>query len=229
MREQITTKYTIDASFGQGYFFEYVLENPYNIDQVFEIEWDDTDLRVIDSEKEWQYHRKMNGIHQSIEKDFLTKSVVGRAQIFLGAKEKQNIPFLIQFFSTGSMALASSSSGIGSGQHSVKITDETKKSPARVITVSFLNGKRKPIAFLDVLTNPMHFYLDRSIQMFHCENEMVRKTVRFPILHHASLIASGESGPLSILSSPTNEKYLKCSHPDVVCNINPQTVRYFCG
>ena len=47
LREQITTKHSIVASFGQAVFFEFELTNPYNVEHNFEIEWDDSELRHV--------------------------------------------------------------------------------------------------------------------------------------------------------------------------------------
>jgi hypothetical protein len=45
LKKQLTTVHKIDASFGQGYFFEFVFRNPYNEDHNFEIYWEDPETR----------------------------------------------------------------------------------------------------------------------------------------------------------------------------------------
>ncbi|KAJ3342983.1 Nephrocystin-4 [Kappamyces sp. JEL0680] len=221
LREQITTRHPIDASFGQGYYFEFVLENPYQQDHNFEISWDDTDLRIISSEKEWIYHRKCNNISHTVERNMLSQFQEGRAEVFLSGKEKISIPFLFQNFSSDFNSFPRSSGMNTAFQH-----DETKKL-ARIVKVrwpdsaqvSFLNAKKVPVAFLDLVVNPLNFYIDRAMRMFHCENELVRKTIRYPISTAPSQAGVGENGIISFTASPSNEKYLKCSHPDVICSL----------
>lgn len=45
LEKQITTVYTIYPSLGRVYFFEYMFTNPYPNDHVFQIEFDDENLR----------------------------------------------------------------------------------------------------------------------------------------------------------------------------------------
>jgi hypothetical protein len=57
LREQITTRHTVRASFGRceirtliilrAYYFEFLFTNPYDRDQNFEIAWDDAELRQV--------------------------------------------------------------------------------------------------------------------------------------------------------------------------------------
>jgi nephrocystin-4 len=45
LREQLTTKVNLQTSFGQAYYFEFILQNPYGHDENIEIRWNDEDLR----------------------------------------------------------------------------------------------------------------------------------------------------------------------------------------
>ncbi len=47
LKQQITTKQEIIASFGQASYFEYKFTNPYNVEHNFEIVWSDPELRYI--------------------------------------------------------------------------------------------------------------------------------------------------------------------------------------
>jgi hypothetical protein len=76
-----------------------------------------------------------------------------------------------------------------------------------------------PTAFLDLVINPLNFYIDRSLQLFNYENELVRKNIRYvPQLSH-SFSATDKIGNFQ-MESMTVAKYLKCSNPDVVCALN---------
>lgn len=227
LRKQLTTRHVIDCSFGQGYFFEFVFENPYNVDHTFEISWEDDELRIVTDEKEWLYHRRANNITQGVEKNLLSQFAEGNAEIFLKPLEKISIPFVFQTYSTTINPVH-----ISSGVSSSKFLKEKDRKTARVVNVSFLNFKKTPVAFLDLVVNPLNFYVDRSIQLFSCENDLVRKSLRYPI-SNSSLSDPSENGITNIQYSPSNEKYLKCSNPNVMCsalphdvNLNPNVERF---
>jgi hypothetical protein len=220
LRQQLTSRHVIDASFGQGYFFEFVFENPYSDDHTFEISWNDDELRIITSEKEWLYHRRSNNIVQGVERNLLSQFTEGRAEIFLKPLEKISIPFVFQSYST-----FINSAHISSGASAMKVVKDKDQKSARVINVSFLNVKNVPVAFLDVVVNPLNFYVDRSLQLFNCENDLVRKTLRYPI-SSSSLSGPGENGIMNIQYSPTNEKFLKSSNQNVVCSVLPYNVKF---
>jgi nephrocystin-4 len=131
LRQQLTTKHVLDASFGQGYFFEFILENPYQQDHNFEFSWDDSDLRIISNEKEWLYHRKCNNISQGVERNMLSQFQEGMAEVFLTGREKISIPFLFQNFSSDITGL-SSSSGLNS-----RLEDSGGKKISRTVNVAY--------------------------------------------------------------------------------------------
>jgi hypothetical protein len=47
LTREITVNHTINASFGQAHYFEYMFTNPYNEEHNFEISWDDEELRQV--------------------------------------------------------------------------------------------------------------------------------------------------------------------------------------
>ncbi len=47
LRAEITTRHTINAYFGQGHYFEFVFTNPYGHDEIFEITWENKDIRFF--------------------------------------------------------------------------------------------------------------------------------------------------------------------------------------
>ncbi|KAI8910264.1 hypothetical protein EDD86DRAFT_204939 [Gorgonomyces haynaldii] len=206
LRNQITSTYTIHSSFGQGHFFEFLLVNPFKHDQVFDIGWENDLIRVIDSEKEWRYHRKMNGMVGAVEKSMIQVKPDGTAQVFIEAKERLSIPFIYQSFrDLSTFALSTTNTRL------------TNADPvaSRVIPVTFSTGSLV-VAVLNVLINPRNFYVDRSMRLFRSENELVHKTIRFPAL---SKIPLGEPDSVRMIQ-PSDEKYLRCSHPDVACQLD---------
>jgi nephrocystin-4 len=214
LKKQLTTVHKIDASFGQGYFFEFVFRNPYNEDHNFEIFWEDTELRsppltrIITSDHEWLYHRRRNNVFDKIESNLVTPIVEGRAQVFMNANEEIHVPFVFQSFTTE----------IEFGDILRSETRKVNPQQAKTVHVSFLNSKRAPVAFLDVIVNAMNFFIDKSIQMFHYENELVRKCIRYQI---QGTHPSNSDAISSIhIENSSGDKFLKCSHPDVVCSLN---------
>jgi nephrocystin-4 len=218
LKQQLTATQKIDVSLGQGYFFEFVFKNPYSEDHNYEIFWEDSELRIITSDNEWLYHRRRNNVFENIETNMITPIVDGRAQIFLSANEEIHIPFIFQTFS-------SSYADHTMEEQNTKL--EQKRSLSKVVHVSFLNAKRTPVAFLNVLVSYMNFFIDKSLQMFHHENEMVRKTIRHQFHGTSQMtndgITSLQSENLSV------EKYLKCSHLDVVCSLNNSVILHSCS
>jgi nephrocystin-4 len=145
---------------------------------------------------------------EKIESNMVTPIVEGRAQVFMSANEEIHVPFIFQSFTTEFGA----SDSIGNDQR--KISNLQTKT----VHVSFLNSKRAPVAFLDIIINSMNFFIDKSIQMFHYENELVRKCIRYQI---QSNMPSNSDGIGSIhAENSMGDKFLKCSHPDVVCSLN---------
>eukprot|EP00842_Homolaphlyctis_polyrhiza_P004727 jgi/Hompol1/5255/HPOL_001930-RA len=69
LREQITTQHTISPSLGQATFFEFVFTNPYNSDHIFNISWQDDELRLVTDVNEWRYHRRLHGLRNVSENE----------------------------------------------------------------------------------------------------------------------------------------------------------------
>lgn len=205
MRRQITTKHIINASFSQGHFFEFVLQNPYSTDQNFEVSWDNTNLRIVTEVKEWKYHRTSNGIMLGVEHNMVQMRPDGTAQIFLGSNETISIPFIYQSMEE--------ENALTQTDPNTRLLLNGDPVLSRVIHVSFLNIKKIPIAILDVVINPRNFYVDRCIRLFRCEHELVHKVIRYPI---SPSLPSTRDGSLMVQS--TNEKFLRCNNPDVVCS-----------
>ena len=98
LKEQITTKHIINASFAQGYYFEFLFKNPYSSDQNYVISWENDSLRLIGDIREWEYHRQVNGNRMGVEKNMVSVRPDGTAQIFLVANETISVPFIYQNF-----------------------------------------------------------------------------------------------------------------------------------
>jgi hypothetical protein len=65
-----------------------------------------------------------------------------------------------------------------------------------------------------------NFYVDYSIQLFHCENELIRRSIRIPAKPALINYVSGDS---VVSVEPPSEKqvFLRSSNPDVICSVSP--------
>ncbi len=69
LRLYTTTTHVIHPSFGTASFFEFSFRNPYPKEQCFTIEFDDTELSLINNVEEWRYYKKMHNLVTPIEED----------------------------------------------------------------------------------------------------------------------------------------------------------------
>ncbi|KAJ3416505.1 Nephrocystin-4 [Chytridiales sp. JEL 0842] len=232
LTRDITVNHSINASFGQAHYFEYMFTNPYNEEHTFEIAWDDEELRLVVNSTEWKYLRRVYSIRTGIEDKLISVRPDGIHQIFLVANETVTIPFVFQSF------VAASTCTMTEGAE---------------LPVSFLNNRKMPVAMLDIGINPCSNPIDRSLRFFRSEGELLRRTIR--IVQPTSNIiqssidssksdtsgggsrrrdldensVSGHSRSSSIVAgrepvtvyeaSNPGKKYVRCSHPDVICTL----------
>jgi hypothetical protein len=168
--------------------------------------------------KEWKYHRNVHEIMQGVEQNMFQMKPDGAALLFLQANEKVSIPFVYQSTTDDTPPILTDPS------QKLLLGDDALHS--RVIQVrranfqvAFRNAKKVPVAILDVVINHRHFYVDRSMRLFRCEHELVHKVIRYPL--SPSLPSISKDG--SPFVQNTNEKYLRCNNPDVICS-QPESV-----
>jgi hypothetical protein len=212
LKQQITTRHIVNSSFGQGHYFEFVLQNPFNSDQIFQVQWDSTDLRIVTDDKECRFHRQNHSIMYGVEKNMVQMKPDGSAQVFLAANESLPIPFIYQ-----NMTDETTADIQNPNNHLLLNGDPAATS--RVIHVSFIGKRSVPIAILDIIVNSRNFYIDRCIRLFKCENELLNKVLRSPM---SNGMPSVTRDGLPLVEHP-HEKYLKCNNGDVVCS-QPDTV-----
>jgi hypothetical protein len=150
----------------------------------------------VANELEWKLHRqKLNHIGiKRIEPDMIKGHT-----IFLKGNETINIPFVYQRFTN-------------------KNFPNNDSNIHRIVDISFYNAKKVPVAYLDLIVKPMHFYIDNSFQIFQCENELVQKSITVPMKQSVTVYDKGSIVLVENLALFT-ERYLKCSDPDVICSI----------
>ena len=109
LKQQITTKQVIIASFGQVVYFEYRFTNPYNVEHNFEILFKDqelryffySDYRLVKDWSEWNFLRRIHGLQGGTESRLIGERADGIPQVYLLPNETLSIPFVFQSFCSG--------------------------------------------------------------------------------------------------------------------------------
>ncbi|XP_014676311.1 PREDICTED: nephrocystin-4-like, partial [Priapulus caudatus] len=91
----ITVKYALYPSLGSVEFFEFMLRNPYNVEQTISIECDDENLSVITDTREWRHYKQLFDVHSPIEENMFNTAAGNPrcTHVFLRPKETVCIPF----------------------------------------------------------------------------------------------------------------------------------------
>ncbi|KAJ3068829.1 Nephrocystin-4 [Podochytrium sp. JEL0797] len=240
LADQITVTHIINASFGQGHFFEYIFTNPYNEDHNFEIEWDDEELRLVTSTSEWKYLRRIHSIRVGVEDKLISVRPNGTCEIYMLANESVSIPFVFQSFLGGGISNASENESSVVGLRKLCGSESVPGGGIhpRKINVSFLNDKRMPVAMVDVVIKPRNYAVDRVLRFFRSEGELLRRTVKFylsiPVGDGSGTVSKkepgkkGHAGQSSLVTENSTihdagnpwKKYVRCSHPDVVISMS---------
>ena len=91
------------------------------------------------------------------------------------------------------------------------------------LKVSFLNSKKSPAAILELLVSPRYYYIDRTLRFFRSENDSLRKVIKVP---QSSMPFRGKDGPVVYDPSKPERRYMRCSHPEVVCSLSETGVMF---
>ena len=73
------------------------------------------------------------------------------------------------------------------------------------------------MAVLELNISPRYYFVDKTTRFFCSENDYIRKNIKIPITH------SNQNGIIHDSSKPS-KRYLRCSHPDVICSLSESTV-----
>ena len=164
LENYLTTKHELEVNYGESNFFEFVFVNPYSSEHTFEINFEDSELRVIHNVNEWKHFRKINNIHVGVEESiFNLNGLNNPSQFYLNPHESIALPFVFQSYPDDKNLIEEQNSII----------------QAREIKVSVLNASKSPVAFINLIIKPKPFYFDRQFRFFKPENELLRKTIRF--------------------------------------------------
>ncbi|XP_028849286.1 nephrocystin-4 isoform X2 [Denticeps clupeoides] len=212
----ITTEHTVYATLGTIEFFEFVLKNPFNVQQTITIESDDPELSVIVSTEEWRYLKELNKTSTPLEENmFHLRENSSTPQIYLRPKESVNIPLKYQTFISGHAIPTQAPSSLRSGKSpQVAQKQQTNTIQAKCIKVTFKAQDGKPLAICQVNVEPAPHVIDQTFRFYHPELTFLKKAIRLPPWDPVPGVPVGGTDA----SFPV---YVRCSDPNVICETRP--------
>ncbi|KAJ3322199.1 Nephrocystin-4 [Boothiomyces sp. JEL0866] len=194
LRKQLTTTRQLDVFLGQGYYIEYIIENPYETEQNLEIQWEDSDLRILNNPDEIEYFKSSKLL--AAEDNIITPKFNNQFQIYLKPREKSFVPFYYQIFDEPKSYIQG---------------EESQENIPKLVLVSIRNSQGKDLQFLELIICFKNYFIDKTFQIFYDENQILQKSIveKEPEVYH--LIHN-------TLVQVKGEFYMKCSDPRVNCS-----------
>ncbi|XP_046554926.1 LOW QUALITY PROTEIN: nephrocystin-4-like [Haliotis rubra] len=209
----ITTEHTIYPTFATAEFFEFVLKNPYNVQQSISMECSDPAVGVITDAREWRHFKQINNINTHVEEGMFSKeSKSNGPEIFLRPKETVNIPLKYQsFHADQSVQPQGPVNPFRKKEVSHKQgQEESNILHSRSVRIIFKSEDGKPIAVLHLKVEPQPHVVDQTFRFFHPEQSFLKKSIRLQDLHALPANQIGGSG--------VSKVYVRCSDTNVVCD-----------
>ncbi|XP_071109623.1 nephrocystin-4-like isoform X1 [Haliotis cracherodii] len=211
----ITTEHTIYPTFATAEFFEFVLKNPYNVQQNITMDCSDPAVGVITDAREWRHFKQINNINTHVEEGMFNKeSKSDGPEIFLRPKETVNIPLKYQSFQADQSVqpqgpvnpFRKKEVRHKQGQQQ----EESNILHSRSVRVIFKSEDGKPIAVLHLKVEPQPHVVDQTFRFYHPEQAFLKKSVRLQDLHALPANQIGGSG--------VSKVFVRCSDTNVVCD-----------
>ncbi|XP_030641101.1 nephrocystin-4 [Chanos chanos] len=208
--QAITTQHTVYASLGTAEFFEFVLKNPFNVQQTVTIECSDPELSVIVDSEEWKYFKELTKTLTPLEEDmFHLKENTLTPQVYLRPKESVHIPLKYQTFHCDHSLPSQSWSSLKSARNpQMAQKNQSSTLLTKSVKVTFKAEDGKPLAICQVNVEPTPPVIDQTFRFFHPELTFLKKAIRLPPWERPAGVADG-SVPVSV----------RCSDPNVICDI----------
>ncbi|XP_076451476.1 nephrocystin-4-like [Babylonia areolata] len=216
LSQNISSEHTIFPSFATADFFEFVLRNPYNTEQLITVQWKDKDLSVVTDAREWRHYKQLCGLSTPMEEGmFSAQSSPEAPQMLLRPKETVHIPFKYQSFQADHSVMPQGPSNpFDKRQASDKeLLNKDTSLHSRLIKVDFLAEDGKPMSILRLRVEPQPHVVDQTFRFYHPENSFLRKSVRLPPFH--TLPGAPVGG------SSVNQVFTRCSDPNVILDCKP--------
>ena len=75
------------------------------------------------------------------------------------------------------------------------------------------------MSILELNISPRYFYIDKTMRFFCSENDYIRKTIKVPVVQSSQCRIAHDS-------TKPSKRYIRCSHPDVICSLSDSSVIY---
>ncbi|XP_015737984.1 nephrocystin-4 isoform X2 [Coturnix japonica] len=211
LRQAMTTTYTLYATLGTAEFFEFVLKNPYNVQQTVTVEVDHPELSVILDPREWRHFKELTHTATPLEEDMFHLRDDLKPQVYLRPEETVHIPFRYQTFSAEPVVAALLGPvGLSKEENAGRMQEESRAVQMKTIQVAFSVSEGKPIALLQVKVEPRPHVVDQTFRFYHPELTFLKKAIRLPPWHTLP-------GALVGIRGGEPEVHVRCSDPNVIC------------
>ncbi|CAG2204403.1 NPHP4 [Mytilus edulis] len=188
LSQAITTDHVINPAFGSTEFFEFVLKNPYNVQQTFTVEFDDKYLHVITDAREWRYFKQLNGLQSPLEEGMFTKQSKSQfAEIFLRPKETGPVdPFK-------------------KSEKKIEKSEDTLKES--LIRVHFNGEDGKSVSIMSLKVQPIPHVIDQTFRFHSPEQTFLKRSIRIPMDSLPGVPVGGRG---------LNQLFVRCSDPNII-------------
>ncbi|KAJ8264966.1 hypothetical protein COCON_G00140650 [Conger conger] len=213
LAQTITTQHTLYATLGTAEFVEFVLKNPFNVQQTVTIESDDPELSVIVNYGEWRHFKSLTKTLTPLEEDMFHLRENGLApQVYLRPKESVYIPLKYQTFTSEPAAVAQGPANMSSGRNvNMAQKHQSNTVQAKTIKVTFRAEDGKPLAICQVGVEPTPHVIDQTFRFYHPELTFLKKAIRLPPW---GALPGGPAGG----SDVPPHIHVRCSDPNVICD-----------
>ncbi|CAC5423618.1 NPHP4 [Mytilus coruscus] len=181
LSQAITTDHVINPAFGSTEFFEFVLKNPYNVQQTFTVEFDDKYLHVITDAREWRYFKQLNGLQSPLEEGMFTKQSKSQfAEIFLRPKETVYIPFkYLSFKADHTVHPQGPVDPFKKNEKKIEKSEDSLKES--LIRVHFNGEDGKSVSIMSLKVQPIPHVIDQTFRFHSPEQTFLKRSIRIPM------------------------------------------------
>ncbi|XP_014785459.1 nephrocystin-4 isoform X1 [Octopus bimaculoides] len=213
LNSSITKEHVIFPSFAAAEFFEFVLLNPSDVQEMVTIEYDDSDLSIITDAQEWRYFKSQTNVTTPVEEDmFIENNVDGKwKQILMRPKEEIHIPFKLQSFTADHSVHPQGAVNSLIKETKYEQGESSKNVQSRTIQIQFRASSGGIIAILYVKLMFQPHVIDQTFRFYQPEQSFMKKSIHLPSYHTLPGV------PVDATGQP-QQVFVRCSDPNVICN-----------
>eukprot|EP00953_Heterococcus_sp_UTEX-ZZ885_P009703 5698-Heterococcus_DN1.PRE.1 len=200
----LTTQYRLHFSFGQPLYWEHPLRNPFNHEERFKIDLNDTRLRVIISTEEWKHYRRhvepcIGQIGNTpIESELFDVTSDQGVQITLMAGEVMYIPFVYQDFEPLRGEQQDSITKYKQQRNSSNNHNNSSTAPSSTVTqtaapdissvVSFISASHgHVVSAVQVHAYRKPYVIDRTFRFYQPEGDILKRAIQLLPVYRITL------------------------------------------